>query len=116
MKNQISESIDTVNDALNGKKVNEDVSLGHTLGPWEVVNTKQGKSFIKPINNAVYVAEVNTENKSHEANAHLIVAAPELLEACKLAFERLTDNDAMKIIGYDLVNVISKAISKAEGK
>ena len=75
----------------------------HTPGPWEYlghawVQTADDKKT--PIANFNFFAAT-------EANARLIAAAPELLEACKVA---------LGIIGFGAEHdQISAAIAKAEG-
>jgi len=53
----------------------------HTLGPWEV--DAQNKDAITILNNQAIVAVTNTRFRNYEANARLIAAAPELLEALR---------------------------------
>lgn len=67
----------------------------HTPGPWKIVKSKFGDLSIK--------SEV-------EANARLIAAAPELLEACKRAFDQ-TDKDA-RPADWEMLRA---AIAKATG-
>lgn len=88
----------------------------HTPGPWKVVNFDGNVSSEIRAENGVMVgnpygpagrwAEVREE---HEANANLIAAAPDLLEACKEAY-RIIHNDAY------VNDLLKKAIAKAEGK
>jgi hypothetical protein len=87
----------------------------HTPGPWEIKSFSNG-IFIKPINNAVYVATVNEEKKNADANAQLIAAAPKLLEACKIGLEALKQTNGYKkgYTGYVCdVATIQEAINKA---
>lgn len=53
--------------------------------------------------------------KNWENNSRLISAAPDLLEACKLCFERLSDNNMIEKGSYNLTVILQKAIRKAEG-
>jgi len=108
----------------------------HTPGPWELktVPTSIGKCHkIGPFNACIYVDNINSRKQSDEemeANARLIAAAPELLEAAKLAFPILyslhLDNLAdiqegatwsdMKSHLNHVVATLSDAITKSEGK
>lgn len=57
--------------------------------------------------------------KTHDANAHLIAAAPELLAALEAAREFVTDGMAMGFVGMpedeNVLDVIEKALRKAKG-
>ena len=57
--------------------------------------------------------------KTHDANARLIAAAPDLLAALEAAREFITDGMAMGFVGMpedeDVLAVIEAAISKAKG-
>lgn len=65
---------------MNKSKEDEPMTTpqGHTLGPWEI--DRECEDTIVD-NTGRNIARVVVEN--HEANAHLIAAAPELLEAVK---------------------------------
>ena len=84
--------------------------MRHTLGPWKAitkgmdakVECPDGRSFL--IGDIIY----HEENK---ANARLIAAAPELLEALKEAYTFLDPLD----VGEDLVTKLIVLIRKAEG-
>jgi hypothetical protein len=66
----------------------------HTPGPWQVFTTKDGTRFIG-IGDADGVGVTDPRfglwrgGQEREANARLIAAAPDLLEALKWAIERL---------------------------
>jgi hypothetical protein len=54
-------------------------------------------------------------DETQEANAHLIAAAPDLLEACKYAFENLKPQGNVKkdFSGHNAMATLLKAIRKA---
>lgn len=65
-----------------------------------------------------------TDSSQQAANARLIAAAPELLEACKAACEHVTCKVSMELpvgrlscdcCGCDMLRTLKAAISKAEG-
>ena len=62
----------------------------------------------------------DTEGRSprQTANAHLIAAAPELLEACKyvVQYHKENDNGEGELFGLDFVTTCIAAINKAGGK
>lgn len=83
----------------------------HTPGPWKwEPETKTIRSV--PAN--YWIASMDSWDKAvnHEANAHLIEAAPDLLKALKEAVETLRDE------GYTDADLaaMNAAITKAEGK
>ena len=101
----------------------------HTPGPWRILPEECDKPYIRvrgTVLGARYkVANVITpsyegvherEAEETRANARLIAAAPELLEALKLMVERFADS-----AGYfgdfksDAVKNAEAAIAKAEG-
>lgn len=57
------------------------------------------------------IAEAQVHIANQDANARLITAAPDLLEAAKLAME-----DCCDLIGTDAGNALEAAIAKAEGR
>ena len=95
----------------------------YTPGPWEVdtsrllasVNTAPMNQQHKHIAMANYFNSVEPETRVTEqeclANARLIAAAPELLEACKAALKL-----ANEMSEGDLYDQIKNAITKAEGE
>lgn len=109
----------------------------HTPGPWKVgINGNDSLSIwtIAPSTNVVAVLHDVPHENNTKANAHLIAAAPELLEAAKFALRSLeAANDAMGGDQYGEAGITGKykhtrgyylecrkelaaAIAKAEGK
>jgi len=91
----------------------------HTMGPWyldfDTVSTEpRRKGYV-----LAQVSFGSIDPDEVKANAHLIAAAPELLEACKLVaatFKR--SNDSGNFLGddeHEAWNKVDKAIAKAEG-
>ena len=67
----------------------------HTNGPWEILmNPKEDYLLIENVDRCDFhpVCAIYGEGKKQEANAQLIAAAPELLEACKSLVEVLDGN------------------------
>lgn len=94
----------------------------HTPGPWEVwadpgIETRD--VFVVPVAGGVVVADIVTVNahgiateqtiSTGHANARLIAAAPELLEACEAAL--LRDDIASDELG----DALRAAVAKAKG-
>ena len=91
----------------------------HTPGPWAVADWSKGPngeaSSYHPFpviagSNGHGVAEVLMGQKKGMANARLIAAAPELLEACRVALAGLLPYE--KSVSR---NNLEAAIAKAEG-
>jgi hypothetical protein len=95
--------------------------MTHTPGPWNI--WYKGEKDIPAIANnyantghATDICTVDGENQ--DANAHLIAAAPELLEACEAALE-VTDSilvPALGTAGLQLAERLRAAIAKARGE
>jgi len=97
----------------------------HTPGPWEVSGFPKSEGFSILTGKGRCVAErypaavSEKEGEEMEANARLIAAAPELLEACKKALMVITSiKEVLKSDGMPSMLKIEKeiqqAISKAE--
>lgn len=90
---------------------------GYTKGPWRV-STKPDVMFIHGAG-ALFIADlVNNHNPEQEANARLIAAAPELLEALKGAQEELRlirMKDTNAVYNPTIRILMELAIAKAEG-
>lgn len=98
----------------------------HTPGPWRPCepgsNFAKGKMFTRPVNGENLIATVSSEGRfaERQANARLIAAAPDMLEALKHAAQRAneTGNDvlAWQETVYAMHKIIDAAIAKAEGR
>lgn len=88
--------------------------LKHTPGPWDITYTSDGKMAL--INDA-YVCSVELDDRPEgEANAKLIMAAPELLKACERYMEILKEHYGdMPVFMRPITNNIEAAIKKAKG-
>ncbi len=85
----------------------------HTKGPWNIRELPGGSqihgSIGPPLGGPPVFAECFGPN--HEANARLIAAAPDLLEACQIALNDLS-GPGPPGFGFD-AELIRKAINKA---
>jgi len=94
--------------------------MKHTKGPWSI--GKRAKDTV--FSDDVAIADVFPNVVVGEANARLIAAAPELLEACRNALRRLQhakqygdDMLSSREICYtDAKLLLIDAIAKAEGR
>ena len=94
--------------------------MRHTPGPWrrDGVNIAVGPATETPRGTHTHVIARMLGDKLDDfhANSALVSAAPELLEACKLAFERFKPGDIRKdFSGHVAYAALGKAIHKAEG-
>ena len=88
----------------------------HTPGPWRVAASKFREACrqkVCVVTDTVTVADCGIFLEERWDNAHLIAAAPELLEACKLALSALSKEGNEPGLVAD---TIREAIAKAEGK
>ena len=98
--------------------------MKHTKAPWDVHNTCNVLE-IHPLHDedgVEIIAEIPSDaeqsQEEKEANANLIAAAPELLEACKYVVQYHRENDSGdgELFGLDFVTTCISAIAKAEGR
>ena len=88
--------------------------MKHTKGPWKNRYDEFESSTIHT--DEIDICEVLHQGEYEEeglANANLIAAAPELLEACESVLNKLRD-----VGHYDTIkaaNILQNAINKAEG-
>lgn len=89
--------------------------LDHTPGPWEHIQHGWDGSYIvgddPRVNHKRHIADVNLYHDGSEANASLIAAAPDLLEA----LESLVNSHAPGA-NFQAVNNARKVIAKARGE
>jgi hypothetical protein len=89
----------------------------HTPGPWELEGLNIIKRLPKYTINitSLYVRfSATTDQEARLANANLIAAAPELLEACHSALIMFDCFGGHESTG--LVEILKSAIKKAEGQ
>lgn len=84
--------------------------MSHTPGPWTIL--AEDYRVYAEDDYPVALASSHRESEQRLANAHLIAAAPDLLEACELM---------LTVAGLDreaphAVNVMRAAIAKARGQ
>lgn len=93
----------------------------YTPGPWHITRTARGHRKTirceRRLPNAIEgIAVANIVHAcgfdEERANAQLIAAAPELLEACKVALAYIST----ACRSTEIESLISEAIAKAEGK
>lgn len=105
------------------------MSAEHTPGPWTLGRTVSGKQWVYgPDGTRVGKAASGRRESERDANAHLIAAAPELLEALRTAkrvlFEAWSASQAATtqglppsafVLDRGAWDAIEAAIAKAEG-
>lgn len=87
----------------------------HTQGPWQIVDTQDVGLHIKTVDFDLIATLANgdnffAKNPQNEANARLIAAAPELLDALLWVRDNCTGLPAVARA------IAEKAISKAQGE
>lgn len=88
--------------------------MSHTPGPWKTVlpyyedARKQGCLCVQIGKDDLY-----TTSEIKAADAHLISAAPDLLEACVLAYETMPDTNPTERL---CIRKLKEVISKARGE
>jgi hypothetical protein len=90
----------------------------HTPGPWHVTGSDVGGAMV--VTDQVEIAGwPDMPQDRSMANARLIAAAPELLEACKQALTAATEPVSfaeMKAEAERVIKALRAAIERAEGK
>lgn len=91
----------------------------HTQGPFRIIDLRHQKngqlriiSEAYPLEGTNEIANVIARNVNAEANARLFSAAPELLEAIKIALRV----GVARLCEVEEIDKIEKAIAKAEGE
>jgi len=93
----------------------------HTPGPWVIRTAATYRSQVEAIDpkgRADVVARITTPRKGAEAsdaNAHLIAAAPDMLEALEAAIA-WNDSVGHFPIASDIITAMESAIKKARGQ
>lgn len=94
------------------------MSIQHTPGPWIARGQRGNRWDVFVVTGTSYrgVASMWFEPEA-EANAHLIAAAPEMLEACIKALAAMEDPRRAERDGdcYPIPSILREAIAKAEG-
>lgn len=91
--------------------------MKHTKGPWRVeLNT-----CIEVWNQNTHICDLSGDHESHTevndlANARLIAAAPDMLEALEVALETLLEQPDLVGDADMSVRTIKSAIAKARGE
>lgn len=91
----------------------------HTPGPWIWAKSHRGLYGAGPDNAVLDYAHYEgmwLASPNEVANACLIAAAPELLEAAKYALSRDADSYLFTKLGIDVEQALVAAIAKAEGR
>lgn len=94
----------------------------HTPGPWIVKTLANGVLRIGNPNQVgpVAIADMLDQNSVARANASLIAAAPELLEALRSASAYLAQyakyHASQSAVAHNVISLVDAAIAKAEGK
>lgn len=90
----------------------------HTPGPWIWANGFKGLYGAGKDNEVLDHAEYEGMwlGPNAKANASLIAAAPDLLEACKEAIKELEDCLSAPSYDWDFYEKLRRAIAKAEGR
>lgn len=108
------------------KQVSAQGGVGHTPGPWSVYgcaiyqndcwnagNNEGGVRIGSTFQGSDEDLNDECPSEVQYANARLIAAAPELLEACKLALDCIGKGEMPDTLAR---NTLESAISKAEGR
>lgn len=95
--------------------------MSHTKGPWNCIRASAGgREIITSDVSPVDVCVLSRSNKSPEeinANALLIAAAPELLEALEELYHLIDDaHDGDRVFTLELAQKAKAAIAKARGQ
>ena len=101
------------------------MSTQHTPGPWAAIDRTDGLRTLTHITNGAHIvcslgSTRADGSPNHSANARLIAAAPQMLEALRAALEAMGDTydarDAAGAEGEQLRDQIAEAIATATGE
>ena len=88
-------------------------AVGHTPGPWKLqTETPRRPASVIDTSDQIVAEVFGYSRDSRKANARLIAAAPEMLEALRHALDYVTDSE----LQVDVEATIRTAIAKAEGR
>jgi hypothetical protein len=91
----------------------------HTKGPWKVCGAKQESLSIRADHHGVICDIPGYGVGARMANADLIAAAPDLLEACRalIDYDEMSEGDDGALIMHyaDMLRLARTAIAKARG-
>lgn len=92
--------------------------MSHTPRPWQINGIEIHAVEQGAPDGLRRIAVIDQQNKQRYDNARLIVAAPDLLEACKLALDYLIyeGERPRPITAQETGDSLKQAISKAKGK
>jgi hypothetical protein len=102
--------------------MNSETKATHTPGPWELMHAEHGQ-HVEVVVNGGHIAVVFSgsfrDGSTGEANANLIAAAPDLIEACEKALN-LIDGAGVLLASMSAersraVEALRAAVAKAEG-
>jgi hypothetical protein len=91
--------------------------MKHTPGPWKTeINISVHRPCVRAGKDETWEVSASAIGNS-TANARLIAAAPDLLEACKAVVKYHQENDSGEgeLFGLDFVTTCIAAIRKVEG-
>ena len=89
--------------------------MTHTPGPWKVDKLGTMGDYELSSNNYPLAMLYHSQIHDTEANAHLIAAAPELLDACKYTLENLQHYQTHNQIFITAMEGIKQALALMEG-
>lgn len=98
---------------------NQTARKTHTPGPWRWNHFPDNESYLEDSHSASVIegSIVTADNEEREANARLIAAAPDLLEAARYVIEdAVSDMPATARVTKISLDALRAAIAKAEGR
>lgn len=92
--------------------------MKHTQGPWKAEWDDNGQWYIEPLGITGHALRGDSGECVESANAHLIAAAPDLLEALNVVRGKLNCllNEGRDTFSIEDDEMIQSAIAKAEGQ